>query len=287
MLIDKGETMRIRIGLAIALACMLAGTAFAASAKQGPPPAWTPVVSSCGASTVTGSQGPVTGPGTPPAGVGSYRFAIGANGDTYRTLRSNYLAGTSLTGLTVLTYYTYVTSFGSGGQAPYIDLRVDLNGDGTPDDILTFEPIYQTGGYSGDAVPNQGAVALNTWQSWNAVVGGWWSENAGNSGPPLVTLAHYAADHPGTRITSIRLATGCGGAAWANFVGYLDKVTIGANGSTRVFDFEPVAVKPKPQQKPRQEHKTALCHRGHTIRVDNHAVAAHLRHGDTLGPCHG
>jgi hypothetical protein len=39
-------------------------------------------------------------------------------------------------------------------------------------------------------------------------------------------------------------------------------------------------------------HKVTICHRTHskkkkfhTISVDSHAVAAHLRHGDTLGAC--
>jgi hypothetical protein len=40
------------------------------------------------------------------------------------------------------------------------------------------------------------------------------------------------------------------------------------------------------------EHKVLICHRppgnpanAHTISVDEHAVPAHLAHGDTLGPC--
>jgi hypothetical protein len=31
--------------------------------------------------------------------------------------------------------------------------------------------------------------------------------------------------------------------------------------------------------------KVAMCHNGKTIMVDQHAVDAHLRHGDTMGPC--
>jgi hypothetical protein len=33
------------------------------------------------------------------------------------------------------------------------------------------------------------------------------------------------------------------------------------------------------------KHKVAICHKGHTIRVAQPAVKAHLRHGDKLGPC--
>ena len=31
--------------------------------------------------------------------------------------------------------------------------------------------------------------------------------------------------------------------------------------------------------------KSLVCHRGHTINISISAVPAHLRHGDTLGPC--
>ena len=31
--------------------------------------------------------------------------------------------------------------------------------------------------------------------------------------------------------------------------------------------------------------KVTICHKGKTIKVSKHAVRAHLRHGDTLGPC--
>ena len=33
------------------------------------------------------------------------------------------------------------------------------------------------------------------------------------------------------------------------------------------------------------KHRVALCHKGHTIRVAQPAVKAHLRHGDKLGAC--
>ena len=31
--------------------------------------------------------------------------------------------------------------------------------------------------------------------------------------------------------------------------------------------------------------KVTICHKGKTIKVSKHAVRAHLRHHDTLGPC--
>jgi hypothetical protein len=35
----------------------------------------------------------------------------------------------------------------------------------------------------------------------------------------------------------------------------------------------------------KKNHKVLLCHKGHTISVDQHAVKAHLKHHDTLGAC--
>ena len=33
------------------------------------------------------------------------------------------------------------------------------------------------------------------------------------------------------------------------------------------------------------QKKVTICHRGQTLEVAEPAVEAHLRHGDTLGPC--
>ncbi len=37
----------------------------------------------------------------------------------------------------------------------------------------------------------------------------------------------------------------------------------------------------------KRSRKVQICHKGKTIEVDEHAVPAHLAHGDTLGPCSG
>jgi hypothetical protein len=246
--------MRFRLALPVAAALALSAAALAAGTLVVDPAhlqGWTATHDHCSAATSTGSQGFVNGPATPPAGVGSYQFTIGSNGDSYETFSRTDLAGKRLTDLSELSYHTYVSHFGSGGQAPYIDLTVDWNNNGTQNDTLTFEPVYQTGAFSGDPVPNQGALALNTWQRWDAKVGGWWSDQAGTSGPPLVTLAHYQALHPDAKILNVgqggfRLATGCGAAAWVNFVGNADKVTIGVSSDSTTYDLEPAAAPPPP-----------------------------------------
>lgn len=199
---------------------------------------WQQFHETCGAAPMTGSQAFAKGPGDPPAGKGSLEFRIGPNGDSYETIRYKRLYGVKLSRLTRLAYWTYVQRFGSGGQAVYIDLRIDNDNDGTPDDTLTFEPVYQTA---------QGAVVLNRWQRWNARAGLWWAESSGGP-PPVFTLDSYVATHPDARVVNTDANTqggfivsaGCGGAAWTNFVGNVDELTIGVHGKTRTFDFDPV-----------------------------------------------
>jgi len=186
------------------------------------------------------------GPGTPPAGSGSFHQVMGTNGDDAQRIRTANFNGITLTSLTDLSYSTYVSN-NNGGQATYIQLFVDTTGDGAWDDILFFEPAYQNGTYStlpySSSVPNQCGinplcVTLNTWQTWDADAGGWWSLNESGGGPPLTTLASYAAQHPGAALATNRaalsLTVGFGAPTWNNFSGAVDKLTV--NGTT--FDFE-------------------------------------------------
>lgn len=189
-----------------------------------------------------------TGPGTPPAGTGSVQLSVGADGNSAAQVRTNTYAGTALADLTALSYSTYVQQDGSGGQAPYLILNIDLDGNvATIEDQLFFEPVYQTGAYSGDPVPNQGAVTTGTWQTWDALAGGWWSLDAGTFGPPLVTLSTYIAANPTATIASsssggVRIVAGFGAGAWDNFVGNADNFTIAVDGDSTSYDFETAKV---------------------------------------------
>jgi uncharacterized repeat protein (TIGR01451 family) len=185
---------------------------------------------------------------TPPAGVGSVHFSVGSDGADAARMRHGGYAGVLLSNLTALSYSTFTEVDGSGGQSPYLILSIDTNGDTTADDFLFFEPVYQTGSYPGDPVPNQGMLVADTWQTWNALVGGWWSANAMTGGPPLVTLATYAAANPTARIVNsggaggVRIQTGSGAGAWNNFLGAADNFTIGVSGTNTTYDFEPDAL---------------------------------------------
>lgn len=189
-------------------------------------------------SSVTSSF--VTGPATPPLGAGSAQFQIGPDGDSYIILRDDAdIAGTPISALTQLAYSTYQQQY-LDGQAVYLSLVLS-NGDRT-----YFEPVYQNGGYGGDSVPNQCAgvtncAGLNQWQTWNALSGGWWDLsgfNGSNGGPPVFTLADFAAANPDLTISAIRLVAGGGAGAWDNFKGNADNLTFATASESKTFDFE-------------------------------------------------
>lgn len=202
----------------------------------------------CLGGTSTGSQQFVTGPGTPPLGTGSLRFTIGSDGDSFETIRYPGLDTVRIDSLTALSYSTYVTNF-NDGQAPYILLNIDFNGDTTIDDQLFFEPVYQSAAF----FPSnpQAQVVEGQWQTWDALNGGWWSLNnicGAGPGANVKSLAQYLSCQPNARIINaagglggFRIATGCGGAAWANFDGNIDNVTIAVSGAETTFDFDPDA----------------------------------------------
>ena len=196
----------------------------------------------------------VNGPGSPPLGTGSVQLSVGPDGNSAAQLRSTAYAGVKLADLTALSYSTFVQQDGSGGQTPYLILNIDLDGNGSTDDLLFFEPVYQTGTYAGALVPDQcgghpNCILLNTWRSCNALVGGWWSLNAFTFGPPLTTLQAYAAANPNARIAApasggVRIVTGFGSGAWDHFVGNADAFGIGVSGNTTTYDFELLAPNP-------------------------------------------
>jgi hypothetical protein len=201
--------------------------------------------------TGTATTSFVVGPGTPPLGEGSGRLSVGSDGSGGGRFRQTGFNGTFLSDLTTLTYKTYTSNDGSapaiGDQTIYIILDVDLDGNGTSDDLLFFEPEYQHG-YTG-AVPDQGDNVLNTWQTWNALAGGWWSLNGSagaTAGAGVKPLSTIIAAFPNARLDnsaatgSLRLVAGFGAGSWDNFVGNVDDVTVGVSTFNTRYDFDPV-----------------------------------------------
>ena len=72
----------------------------------------------------------VAGPASPPGPIGSLFQHVGdrsdpASGDDATRLRTSNFDGTALAAISAISYWTYVTDYGSGGQATYLQLRVD------------------------------------------------------------------------------------------------------------------------------------------------------------------
>jgi hypothetical protein len=196
-----------------------------------------------------GSAEFVDGPENPPMGTGSVRLATGTHGHLSAQIRNAHFQGIGLGELTALSYWTYGISW-DGQRLPYLVLNVDLNGDGVfdldEDDLLFFEPIFQTATTGNPALPSQAPVALATWQSWDALAGGWWSLHGiaeATPGPGVKPLHHYLAAEPNATIINAR--TGAGGVRVVVgfgeehdvFDGNVDAVTIGVNGAQVTYNF--------------------------------------------------
>jgi hypothetical protein len=139
-----------------------------------------------------------------------------------------------LSSITALSYSTYATAW-NGQQLPFLVLYLS-NGD-----RLWFEPAYS---------PSQGPLALNTWQTWDPLKGGWY-DDFGNGGPcdQVVTFSSLVTVSPGATLVN-QSGNGLGGIRFGVgfasdtdvFNGYIDNFTIGINGVNTTFDFEPQAV---------------------------------------------
>ena len=191
-------------------------------------------------SPTTGSM--VTGPSTPPLGTGSANLVTpGGTGDQGSELRNTGYVGTALSSITALSYSTYATSW-NGQQLPYLVLYLSNA------DRLWFEPTYS---------PSQGAVALNTWQTWNALTGGWYDDNGtGNPGVAnVVSWSDMLAANPGATIVNsgtlggVRFSVGFASPG-ETFDANIDAVTIGVSNVDTTYDFEPASATPLPAALP-------------------------------------
>ena len=186
----------------------------------------------------------VAGPATPPLGTGSAHLFTGTDGGESAQFRNTGYDGVPLASLTELVYSTYMTT-SNGQQMPYLSLEISTDGSGTLDDRIFFEPPYQEPSTGNPSLPDQGASVLNTWQDWDALVGGWWANSGGGfpttgctPGTGVCSLADYLAQYPAATIENkvdglggIRLAVGFASAG-DDFDGNVDGFAIGVSGDT-------------------------------------------------------
>jgi hypothetical protein len=194
--------------------------------------------------TGSGTGNFVTGPATPPLGTGSGHLQTPVGGgDQSVQFRNVGFAGTKIADLTTLSYSTFATAW-NGSQLPYLTIWLSSG------DCLWFEPAYSAAG-AGNGNPNpQADPALNSWQTWNALTGMWYSDNYAGPGSNAVTLAQYLTLAGTPDVTIADAAPGIGGVRVASgfaspgddFNAYLDNFSIGTAGGTTTFDFEPTAV---------------------------------------------
>ena len=171
-------------------------------------------------------------PNSAPGAPGSGRLQIGANTDKTASFHTgNLYKQTLISSITELKYSTYVKQNGNKGVAPFISIEVSYDGDASGEDTWIFEPASQ-------ATP----VVLNTWQTWNAVTGKWYSaKKLLNSGPGLkaTTLAALIQAKPASRLlnsSTIQFMAGTDKNKWSNFDGNIDHVIIGVRGQSTTYD---------------------------------------------------
>lgn len=192
----------------------------------------------------------VDGPVVPPMGVGSLRLSTGDGtnyGDCEASFRQSGFNGVKLSDLRTLTYWTNDHT-NNGQQFPFLALNVNYAGGSGTDDILFFEPPYQSPGNGGADCAHQAPTAMDTWQGWDALTGCWWSNNSvagATPGTGTKRLSDIIAAEPNAKIVNasskvggVRLAVGEASPS-DQFVGYVDSFTIEVKKHINSYDFDP------------------------------------------------
>src|SRR3954454_16745007 len=172
----------------------------------------------------------VTGPATPPLGVGSVELSAPTPADGHVIATPAY-TGTRLDALTGLDYSTFQS-------APTLAIALQFDIRYRPTDVayggrLVFEP-YQNG-----------TVTVGSgWQHWDALSGVWWASKtpaAGSNGLcpqsspcPLSTIL---AAYPAATLSQNLLLKA--GSHWTGFTGNADALTVSTAGGSTTYDFEP------------------------------------------------
>jgi len=188
-----------------------------------------------------GSSSFVTGPATPPLGVGSLQLTT-TNLSAYAQLFDYGYIGKPLASFDAMSYEAYRASSSTNPkeQTIALGLEVDVNGPAAGGlATLIFEPDYQAGGNA--------AMKTDTWQTWDAYEGGnaiWWATKDIPGAPvafnTFVSWNTILAANPEATIAGgVGLFVGSG---WdGQFTGYTDALVVGVSGNSNTYNFEPKA----------------------------------------------
>lgn len=191
----------------------------------------------------------VGGPAGQPAGTGSAELATPVASDGKALVLADY-AGTRFDSITDLHYSTYRQTADAGNN---LAIALQFNVDYDLTDAVTsymgrivFEPYQGVGGN----------VPQSTWQTWDAKAGKWWGTKSSvtKAGVSVTNPCIHATPCTWAQLLSIFPNVGVhatlgavvlkAGSGWAGFRGNVDKLTIGANGTTTTYDFEVSATAP-------------------------------------------
>lgn len=182
------------------------------------------------------------GPGATPYGTGSLELSTTVSTAKAQLLTDAY-DGTPLADIDGIGYSTYRDPASTGFIAglPALNLRVDLDANGTADAYMVYEP-YQDHG--------NGAVLTGTWQTWDAYQDGdaswWFSNGAGGCGQSTpCTWSAILAAFPSATVregTNFPIAPGSlgvnQGSGNAGFLTNVDGLYVSVSGEETIYDFD-------------------------------------------------
>jgi hypothetical protein len=189
------------------------------------------------------------GPATPPAGVGSFELRTPTSPAKVQLFTDLY-AGTALADIDGIGYSTYRDPSSTGFVAGVVGLniRVDLDGNGSSDAYMVYEPYQDLG---------NAAVLTGVWQDWDAYRSGaakWWI-NTGAPGCGQATPCTWSAIVSAFPNATVREGTSCGpgaspvspcpgslgvnqGSSNPGVVSNADALYVSVDGSSTTYDFE-------------------------------------------------
>lgn len=202
---------------------------------------------------VTGTGTFEVGPATPPYGIGSFELRTTANADKVQFFTDLY-NGVKLSTIDGIGYQTYRDPLSTGGPATVasLNMRVDLDGNGSADAYMVYEPYQDQG---------NAAVLTGVWQSWDAYAGGiakWWI-NTGAGGCGQGTPCAWATIIATFPDATVREGTACGNATYPKspcpgslgvnqgsfnpgIISNVDGLYVSVAGFETTYDFEPYIV---------------------------------------------